>query len=47
VDALASDSRHEKLNGWICKGFDLQVFSGELVNQKLAPKRRRSSAIRN
>jgi hypothetical protein len=49
LSALADPSheRHEELSDWIGDDFDPQAFSVDLVNQKLAPKRRRSSATRN
>jgi hypothetical protein len=42
LDALADPSheRHEELRDWIGDDFDPQAFSVDLVNQKLAPKRR-------
>ncbi len=39
--------RYEEISDWIGDDFDPQAFSVEGINQKLAPKRRRSSAIRN
>jgi len=44
LDALADPNheRHEELRDWIGDDFDPNAFSVELVNQKLAPKRRRA-----
>jgi Plasmid pRiA4b ORF-3-like protein len=39
--------RREEISDWIGDDFDPQAFSVDLVNRKLAPKRRRSSANRN
>jgi hypothetical protein len=45
LDALddPSHERHEELSDWIGEDFDPQAFSLDLVNRKLAPKRRRPS----
>ena len=38
---------HEELSDWIGDDFDPQAFSVGSADYKLAPKRRRSSAIMN
>jgi len=45
LDALddPSHERHEELSDWIGEDFDPQAFSLDLVNRKLAPKRRRAN----
>ena len=45
LDALddPKHERHEELSDWIGDDFDPQAFSVDSVNQRLAPKRRRSS----
>jgi hypothetical protein len=46
LDALEDlgHERHEELRDWVGKDFDSQAFSLELVNRRLAPKRRRANA---
>lgn len=49
LDAVANPNheRHEELSDWIGEDFDPQAFSVDSVNQKLAPKRRRATALKN
>jgi hypothetical protein len=49
LDALADPNheRHEELSDWIDENFDPQGFSLDLLNRKLAPKRRRANAPKN
>jgi Plasmid pRiA4b ORF-3-like protein len=46
LDALddPDHERHEEVSDWIGEDFDPQAFSLELVNRKLAPKRRRANS---
>jgi hypothetical protein len=48
LDALddPNHERHEELSDWIGDDFDPQTFSVDSVNQRLAPKRRRSSTAK-
>lgn len=48
LDALADPQHpeHEEIRDWIGDDFDPQLFSVDSVNQKLAPKRRRSSTAK-
>jgi hypothetical protein len=48
LDALddPNHERHEELTDWIGDDFDPQAFSVDSVNQRLAPKRRRSSTTK-
>jgi hypothetical protein len=49
LDALSDPNheRHEELSDWIGDDFDPLSFSVDLVNRRLAPKRRRSTATNN
>jgi len=49
LDALddPNHERHEELSDWIGEDFDPQAFSLDVVNHKLAPKRRRANAPKN
>ena len=48
LDALADPQHpeHEEMRDWIGDDFDPQLFSVDSVNQRLAPKRRRSSTAK-
>ena len=49
LDALADPNheQHEEMRGWVGDDFNPQAFSVDEVNRKLAPRRRRSSTIKN
>ena len=49
LDALSDPNleRHQELSDWIGDDFDPLSFSVDLVNRRLAPKRRRSTATNN
>lgn len=49
LDALADPNheQHEEMRDWVGDEFDPQAFSIDLVNRRLAPRRRRSTGTKN